>query len=93
MKPRHEMERTCKRDGTVWYVSMQQSKERAPGRLERVGAGMMSTGTRMQFGLGGRTAASTQQLQIEMKADRVRKANSCPACGSQSYIEKKVRIK
>lgn len=93
MRPRWEMERTCKRDGTVWYVSLLQAKEKMPGGFTRTGASLMSTGTRMQFGMGGRGAASAQSLQIELKGERVRKANSCPVCGSQSFTQKKVRIK
>jgi hypothetical protein len=89
---KREVERTCKRDGTVWYVSMRERKERAPGRTEMFAAKLNYTGADIRpFGRQKALAgASTQLLALNAKTERVRRNTTCPTCSSSSYAERVV---
>lgn len=87
-----EMKRTCKRDGTVWYVSIRASKERRPPRGLKTGLALQGYGSMMSFGSGSKAGGATQLGWIDAKTDRVERNKSCPTCGSQSFTQKKVKV-
>lgn len=85
-----EMERRCKRDGTVWYVPLKEAKEKPPNRLEMTGARMQAAGDRMT--LWAKSSRSEMQLaNLERQRERVLRNASCPTCGSSSFTERKVK--
>jgi hypothetical protein len=86
-----EMQRTCKRDGAVWYVPLKEAKERPPNRMEMTGAKMQAAGDRMTL-WGGGSRSEHLLANLEAKRARVVRNNSCPQCGSSSYTERKVKI-
>lgn len=90
MKKR-EFQRTCKRDGTVWYVSKAAAKERKPNAFLRAGTRMQGAGSQASFGSWSKAGGATQLSQMESKIDRIERNNSCPQCGSSSFRQKLVR--
>jgi RNA polymerase subunit RPABC4/transcription elongation factor Spt4 len=87
-----EVQRTCKRCETVWYLSIKAAKERMPDRMMALGIRMQAAGTRMSIGSRHKTGAETQLANIESRIARVTRNRSCPNCGSQSFTEKKVKV-
>jgi hypothetical protein len=87
---RKEMERTCKRDGTVWYLTVKEAKERPYNSWVRAGTKMQATGSRMSL-FGKDPAAELQLANMEAKNARILRNSQCPTCGSTSFKERKVR--
>ena len=80
-----EYVRTCKRDGTTWYVPKDLAKAKKPKKMAIAGAKMRSSGMKMStlgvFGSGAAREASALQDQ----RDRLTDAQRCPNCGSVSF--------
>jgi hypothetical protein len=98
-KPKHEIQRTCKRDGTKWYVPLDARKLKVKGglldRLDSANAGLRATGDRLapgQWRGAGEMHLANSTRKKDRREDLARSYNTCPSCGSQSYSEKKVRI-
>jgi hypothetical protein len=85
-----EMQRTCRGDGTVWFVPLDVARYRPPSR-------MLTGGLKMQefaaTGLltGDGATASTQLGRIEAQTARAQAARQCPTCGSQAFTEAVVK--
>jgi ribosomal protein L37E len=75
-KKNTELERTCLRDGTVWYVQPQTIKRPK-------GAGWATP-------LAGRKRAELNANLAVIDQAR-RQAGTCPTCGSTSYTERTVK--
>lgn len=79
-----ELQRTCDRDGTVWFVPLELAK---PPSKQAIRAAKVGS-----FGIG---RANVQQnlragrLQAERQSSV--DASRCPQCGSTSYREVKVK--
>lgn len=86
----YEMERTCKRDSTVWYVSVKQAKEKAPGRFEMAAANTRALGDRVSMS-HKHVSGELHVANLEQRAERVRSSSQCPTCGSTSFRQRKVR--
>lgn len=87
-----EMQRTCKRDKThVWYVPLDQAREKAPSKLEHGIARFRASGDRMSFS-HKHNSGELQLANVESRTDRVHRNSTCPSCGSQSFTEKKVKV-
>jgi hypothetical protein len=91
-RPRKEWERKCKRDGTIWFVSLEAHDERTPSKLEQRGTRMVAAGGSMSFASRRKTAGATAQAAMEQKLARIDQRDSCPKCGSGSFTERKVKI-
>jgi len=84
-----EMQRTCKRDGTVWYCSVKESRMRKPNAMLRLGANLSAAGDGVSaFGSG---KGQLQQMNIRNQMDRVSQISTCPSCGSSKFKEKIVK--
>jgi hypothetical protein len=92
MSKKVEVQRTCKRDGTVWYLTPKAAKERVPNSLIRFGVRAQAAGSRASFGSHSKAGGATQLMQLESQEERVRRASSCPQCGSQAFTERTVKI-
>ena len=86
-----EIERTCKRDGTKWYLPVKEAKERRDNALFRSGIKMQAAGSRASL-FGKSSVAELQLANMEAKEARILRNSQCPTCGSTSFTEKKVRI-
>jgi hypothetical protein len=86
-----EMQRTCKRCDTVWYLSIKAAKERMPNRMLQAGIRMQAAGAEMSFGSKSKAGGATQLANLEAKIERVRRNSACPNCGSSAFTEKKVK--
>lgn len=86
-----EIERTCKRDGTKWYLPVKAAKERRHNGLLRAGIKMQATGSRAAL-FGKSSVAEMQLANMEAKEARIEKNSQCPTCGSSSFTERKVRV-
>lgn len=87
---KEEMQRTCKRDGTVWYVPLKEARERRDNAALRSGIRMQAAGSRISL-FGQSSAAELQLANLEAKEARIASNSRCPTCGSTSFREKKVR--
>lgn len=86
----YEMERTCKRDGTKWYVSLEQAKEKKPGKFEMAAANTRALGDRVSMS-HKHSSGELHVLNLEQRAQRVQSSSQCPDCGSTSFAQRKVR--
>jgi hypothetical protein len=86
-----EIERKCKRDGTVWYLTPAEAAERRPNALIRAGTRTYATGSRVSLGSRSKAGGATQLMQMESQEERIRRNSSCPTCGSKSFTERKVK--
>lgn len=85
-----EMQRTCKRDGTVWYVPIKAAKEKAPGRFQMAAAHTRAAGDRLSYS-HKHVSGELQVSNLQAQAQRVQHNSSCPTCDSQCFTERKVR--
>lgn len=77
-----EYKRTCKRDGTVWYVPKELRKlPRKPGFSDKLRAGGGA--------LSGNAAETTRLGNMQSAYDRALDAQRCPTCGSRQFEEAK----
>lgn len=51
-----EIQRTCKRCNTVWYLPIKAARERMPSRMLRTGIRMQAAGAEMSFGAKAKLA-------------------------------------
>ena len=90
-----ELQRTCRRDGTVWYVSATAIKKMPKRRLERFSANSAALGSRLSPS-GKRPAGELRLMNLRMQdqqiADQLYRQTHCPTCGSTAFTEKKVRV-
>jgi len=88
-----EMRRTCKRDGTVWYVPLKLAKKVSFGeRMIESGNRMQAAGQSVKLiGRPSGAPASNADRLADSFARRTGAAR-CPECGSSSFVEKKVRV-
>jgi predicted nucleic-acid-binding Zn-ribbon protein len=82
---KHEYQRTCHRCGTDWFVNDQTAKAK-PKRQARMTGWMTPL-----FG-AKRTELRAQAAQIEMFNVELAKLQACPACGSRSYRQQKMKV-
>jgi hypothetical protein len=87
-----EMQRTCKRDGTVWYVSLAEAKERMPNKMLQFGIRTTAAGSAMTPSSRHRAGDAMQLANLETKIERIRRNSTCPNCGSSAFTEKKVKV-
>ncbi|MGN6330324.1 MAG: hypothetical protein ACTHOD_01575 [Motilibacteraceae bacterium] len=88
-----EMERTCKRDGTVWYVPLKDAKPVTwADRQILGGAKMRSAGESMTLFGKPSAAGGARATALQLEHNRRNDAQRCPKCGSTSFREKKVRV-
>lgn len=80
-----EWRRTCRRCSTVWYVSPQAAREKAPDRAEMASAKMYRASRRMSLYSSRASAAELRVQNLEDRAARVRSVNACPSCGSAAF--------
>jgi hypothetical protein len=85
-----EVERECSRCGTLWYVSVAESRERAPNKGEILGARIASAGEGMSLGASFRGRNLQKLRHLEDKQAQVASRNRCPSCGSQAFSEQTV---
>ncbi len=78
---RKEILRTCKRDGTQWFI---------PRELDTVPPNRMQILGEAHGGIIFNNPAGAARLQD--KRDRIIDARRCPACGSSSFKQCKVKI-
>ena len=83
-----ELERTCKRDGTVWFVPLDLGKK-PPSKVDIGLAKFTGVGERMQ---GGRSGHTVKAGNLQSRRDTIIDAKRCPQCGSSSYDERKVKM-
>jgi hypothetical protein len=79
-----EFRRTCTRDGTVWYVSKSERRMQKPNVFDHIAAGAFEVS-------GGGTRGATSRTAVMGRAAQYRALNTCPACGSKKFTEKKVK--
>lgn len=84
-----EMQRTCKRDGTVWYCSIAESRMKKPNAMIRLGAGFSAAGDAVSVFGGGK--GQLQQINVKDQMARVAQINACPSCGSSKFKQKIVK--
>lgn len=88
IKKNDEIERTCERDGTKWYITGKQLMEREPNRLLRAGAKTYMAGSQMSFGTGSKTAGAVMVGQQDAAIARIQDRNHCPSCGSTKFTQR-----
>lgn len=75
--------RTCRADGTVWYVPKAMHKP-PPNRLQIAG--------QRYGGISAFTSRSkVEAARLESKREQILDSRRCPNCGATSYSEVKVR--
>ena len=62
-----EMQRTCKRCDTVWYLPIKAAKERMLGRRLRTGIRMQAAGAEMSFGAKAKAGGAAQLANLEAR--------------------------
>jgi hypothetical protein len=72
-----EIERTCRRDGTTWYVQ--------PTDIKKPKMAGWATPV-----VGGKRAALNADLALIEQ--RQQEAATCPSCGSSSFTEREVSV-
>jgi hypothetical protein len=87
-----EIQQTCKRCNTVWYLPIKAARERMPSRMLRTGIRMQAAGAEMSFGAKAKAGGAAQLANLEAKIERVRRNSTCPNCGSSAFTEKKVKV-
>ena len=88
---KREIERTCKRDGTVWYVPLKEARERPDNALLRFGYNAQAVGSRASL-FGKDSVAELQLSNMHAKDQRIARNARCPSCSSSSYTERRVRV-
>jgi hypothetical protein len=82
-----EYQRTCSRDGTVWYVPPDVVA------MQRLGARMgVPVGAALLGGALGIVAGTAAAAAEGVKQKWAQDAGRCPQCGSTSYTEVRIRV-
>jgi ribosomal protein S27AE len=87
-----ELQRTCSRCGTDWYLTATEARMRPPNRMEMTGQRMSAAGEGMSLfsSFRGRELQKLQRLEARKAA--IEALARCPNCGSQSFTEQWVVV-
>lgn len=86
-----EMERTCQRCDSVWYLPIKEARAKAPNRMRMSGARMMAAGSTMSMGSKSQAADQMRVSRLEAAKERADRASQCPNCGSSKFKERVVK--
>lgn len=89
-----ELQRTCSRCGTVWFVTKAEAKMKPPSGLELAGLKMQSAGNRSKV-IGGKKKAIIAEQRIQRlldQRDRVESIGRCRQCGSSEFAEQTAEL-
>jgi ribosomal protein S27AE len=82
---KHEYARTCKRCGDQWFVAEDVAKAKPRKQARMAGWFVPIVGARRQ-------QLRADGAMIALHNQELAKSRQCPACGSASFDERKVRI-
>lgn len=85
-----EYKRTCQRCQTEWFVPLSAAREQAPSGWDMGSAKLYRAGKRASVVSFKNSAAELRVHNLEAKAERVQRVNSCPGCGSQAFTQQQM---
>jgi hypothetical protein len=83
-----EIERTCSRCQTVWYLPLKDQKSKGPSGTTMRGARMMAAGSTMSLGSRHESADQMRVSRLEAAKERADTLRTCPSCGSGKFKDK-----
>ena len=75
----NDLRRTCRKCGTMWYLTPKEAREKGPNGMQLGGARMQALGS---SGLAGGYLAG-----LEVQKSRVEARDHCPQCGSSDFVQ------